>query len=266
MSNHHNLVVVEIEVGLIDCEDRIRPANEDTVAGLQVDIAERGLRSPIEVSEAKDGRYRLVAGLHRLTAVRNLGQEKIPAFVRSGCVDDLTLDELLENITRQDLSPLDQTLFAARLQALLSKGKGGDRRSEDFQTVSGTVWSEEAAKRTGWAASTIEKRARIGSRLAPETVAAIRGTSLAKSQKELEALSKFSPPIQENFVRVLTRAERPAQSVAAAQRELSGTPQPKDKSKADGDLQRLLDLWDRSSKATRDAFLEKIGAKIGEAA
>ena len=254
----HNISVIEIDVNLIDCEGRVRPADANTVSGLEVDIAERGLRSPIEVAKIGGDRYQLVTGLHRLTAFKNLGIPNIPAFVRTGAVDDLTLDELLENITRQDLSPLDQTLFAARLQALLSKGRGGDRRSDEFQTVSGTVWSEEAAKRTGWAASTIEKRARIGSRLAPETVAAMRGTALARSQKELEALSKFSPPIQANFVRVLTRPDRPAQSVAAAQRELSGTPQPKDKSKADGDLQRLLDLWNRASKATRDAFLAKI--------
>lgn len=253
-----DLNVVVIPISAVTIEDRLRAANQETVSGLAADITERGLRSPIEVANISFSTYRLVSGLHRILACQSLGMEEIPAFIVEGTDADLLIDEILENMTRRELSPLDRAVFTSRLKDVLSGQRGGDRRSSDFQTANVAVWSELAAQRTGWAPRTIERAAAIGSRLSSETVAALRGADLANNGKELEALSKFSPAMQKKFVEVLTRPERPARNVAAAQRELQGAPSPEDKPKADKDLQRLIDLWSRSSKSTQDAFLKHV--------
>jgi ParB-like chromosome segregation protein Spo0J len=50
------------------------------VEALAEDIMENGLRSPVQVRRDKD-RYVLVAGLHRLEAMRALGEETIDALI-----------------------------------------------------------------------------------------------------------------------------------------------------------------------------------------
>ncbi len=67
---------------IVDIADIYIPAkrrkdlNEETVAALAESILEEGMRVPIQVRKG-DGRYVLVAGLHRLEACRALGEEKI---------------------------------------------------------------------------------------------------------------------------------------------------------------------------------------------
>ena len=50
------------------------------VQALAEDILEKGLQSPIQVRRDKE-RYVLVAGLHRLEAMRALGSDSIEALV-----------------------------------------------------------------------------------------------------------------------------------------------------------------------------------------
>ena len=66
-------LLLNVEIADIAVRDRLRPAEEAAVAALAADIAERGLRSPVEVAETPDGGWVLVSGLHRLTACRELG-------------------------------------------------------------------------------------------------------------------------------------------------------------------------------------------------
>ncbi len=47
---------------------------------LAEDILENGMRTPIQVRQGK-GRYVMVTGLHRLEAVRLLGEETVEALV-----------------------------------------------------------------------------------------------------------------------------------------------------------------------------------------
>ena len=50
------------------------------VAALAESILEQGQQSPIQVRRDKE-RYVLVTGLHRLEAVRSLGEKTIPALI-----------------------------------------------------------------------------------------------------------------------------------------------------------------------------------------
>ncbi len=78
-------------------------------------ISASGLLQPVVVRSRPGGRYELIAGERRWRAVQRLGWQAIPAVVRE--VDDqalLTL-ALIENLQRDDLSPIDAALGYDRL-------------------------------------------------------------------------------------------------------------------------------------------------------
>lgn len=94
--------VISVPVADILVADRLREPDAKAVAALQADIAQRGLRQPVEIAERLgDGQpWRLVAGAHRLAACDLLGWNTIQAFVVTGNADELLRDELLENLAR----------------------------------------------------------------------------------------------------------------------------------------------------------------------
>jgi ParB family transcriptional regulator, chromosome partitioning protein len=90
--------------------------DEEALANLVDSIREVGILQPISVMENDDGSYRLIAGERRLRAAKRAGLTEIPAVIRS--VDDqgLLTQALIENIQRENLSPLEEA--AAYLQLL----------------------------------------------------------------------------------------------------------------------------------------------------
>lgn len=97
-------------------------------------IAASGLLQPVIVRSRPGGRYELIAGERRWRAVQRLGWAKVPAVVKE--VDDqalLTL-ALIENLQRDELSPLDEARGYERLirefglaQAEVARLVGRDR-------------------------------------------------------------------------------------------------------------------------------------------
>lgn len=87
-----------------------RTFDADELAALAESIRENGLLQPILVRplQSAPGRYELVAGERRLRAVGLLAWSEIPAMVRD--VDDeiLLILALVENLQREQLSPLEE--------------------------------------------------------------------------------------------------------------------------------------------------------------
>jgi ParB family chromosome partitioning protein len=85
---------------------------DELVASMQAS----GLLQPV-VARLKDGAYELIAGERRWRAAGRLGWSKIPAVVKD--VDDQTLLTLalIENLQRDDLSPIDEASAYQRLGA-----------------------------------------------------------------------------------------------------------------------------------------------------
>jgi ParB family transcriptional regulator, chromosome partitioning protein len=110
--------LVDIAVGQIDPNPN-QPRlhfDEDALAELAESIREVGVLQPILVRPGTDGRYELIAGERRWRAARRAGLTSVPAIVRT--ITDLSSVEqaLIENIHRQDLTPLEE---AASFQQLL---------------------------------------------------------------------------------------------------------------------------------------------------
>jgi ParB family chromosome partitioning protein len=87
----------------IQIPERRRQLQLDKVQGLAESIGEIGLLNPIVVAAS-----RLVAGRHRLEAVRLLGWETIPAIELTLEALDRELAEIDENLIRADLDVIER--------------------------------------------------------------------------------------------------------------------------------------------------------------
>jgi ParB family chromosome partitioning protein len=83
--------------------------NDDALAELTESIKANGVLQPIVVRPAaEDGRYILIVGERRLHASRMAGRETIPAIVRRVSEQQAAEMTIIENLQREDLSPLEQ--------------------------------------------------------------------------------------------------------------------------------------------------------------
>ena len=116
--------------------------DEETLAELTASIQQIGVLQPILVRPVEEG-YELIAGERRWRAARRAGLATIPALVR--VTDDLASVEqaLIENLHRQDLTPLEE---AAAYQQLI----------EDF-----SLTHEQVSDRVGKSRSAVTNTLRL---------------------------------------------------------------------------------------------------------
>lgn len=76
-----------------------------------------GILQPLLVTAAAEGRYTLVAGERRWRAARLAGLSEVPVVVTSLAGDELLTAALIENVQREDLSPLEEARAYERLLA-----------------------------------------------------------------------------------------------------------------------------------------------------
>jgi ParB family chromosome partitioning protein len=89
--------------------------DEVTLEELAASIREHGVLQPILVRPRDDGRYQLIAGERRWRASRIAEQATIPALIED--IDDDTALEIsiIENLQREDISPLDEAAMYDRM-------------------------------------------------------------------------------------------------------------------------------------------------------
>jgi ParB family chromosome partitioning protein len=92
-----------------------RRFDHEATAALAESVRAQGLVQPIVVRSRAAGGFELIAGERRWRAAERLGWSKIPAVVKD--VDDQTLLTLalVENLQRNDLSPIDEASGYRRL-------------------------------------------------------------------------------------------------------------------------------------------------------
>jgi ParB family transcriptional regulator, chromosome partitioning protein len=89
--------------------------DEATLEELAASIREHGVLQPILVRPLDDNRYQLIAGERRWRATRIAGLPTIPAIIEE--IDDDTALEIsiIENLQREDISPLDEAAMYDRM-------------------------------------------------------------------------------------------------------------------------------------------------------
>jgi ParB family chromosome partitioning protein len=92
-----------------------RRFDEDALQALADSLCERGVLQPVLVRPKPGGRYEIVAGERRWRAAQIAGLETIPALVRErGDAESIEL-ALIENMAREDLSPIEEARACAAL-------------------------------------------------------------------------------------------------------------------------------------------------------
>lgn len=90
--------------------------SETELRDLAQSIKEQGVLQPVLVVRGKEGGYELVSGERRLRAVRQLGWTHIPAVVKAAAgPQEMAEWAIIENVQRDDLSPLEQARAYNRL-------------------------------------------------------------------------------------------------------------------------------------------------------
>ncbi|MCR5480006.1 MAG: ParB/RepB/Spo0J family partition protein [Ruminococcus sp.] len=82
--------------------------DDEKIAELTQSIKQNGILQPILVTPLDNGGYRIVAGERRWRAARGAGLKEIPVYIRK--LDDKQVMQLalIENVQRQDLSPIEE--------------------------------------------------------------------------------------------------------------------------------------------------------------
>ena len=103
--------------------DRIEPNPQnprlafdpDTLGELAASIREHGVLQPVLVRPLDENRFQLIAGERRWRASKIAGLNSIPALVED--IDDATALEIsiIENLQREDISPLDEAVMYDRM-------------------------------------------------------------------------------------------------------------------------------------------------------
>lgn len=167
----------------------------EAVSGLAESIRAQGLIQPVVVRPRLEGGYELIAGERRWRAAREAGLAAVPAVVREADDRDSLLLGLVENVAREDLSPIEE----GRAYAVLI---------DEFQLSLG-----EVAERVGRSKPTVSNRIRLLE--LPEDVLAM----IARGElSEGHARAVLAVPDNEGRRKLARRIVREGLSVRAAER------------------------------------------------
>ena len=120
-----------------------RHVDNEATSGLADSIRAQGVLQPVVVRSNEEGGYELIAGERRWRAAREAGLASVPALVRAADDRETLLLALVENVAREDLSPLEE----ARAYAVLI---------DEFQLSLG-----EVAERVGHSKPAVSNRLRL---------------------------------------------------------------------------------------------------------
>jgi ParB family transcriptional regulator, chromosome partitioning protein len=202
-----------------------RDFDQEALEGLAASLGEQGVLQPVLVRPKPGGNYELVAGERRWRAARIAGLRTIPALVRERA-DAASLEvALIENMAREDLSPIEEARACAALveELGLTRKEVGRRVGRSRVAISNLVrlldlpdevvellqqgaLSEghgralllaedhgtrrrlaRAAVEQGWSVRVVEERARESNAGAPETLRPARGGRRAHPDQEQAA-------------------------------------------------------------------------------
>jgi ParB family chromosome partitioning protein len=190
--------LAEIPVGLIHANPRQprKRFEHEATAGLADSIRAQGIIQPLLVRPRQAGGYELIAGERRWRAAREAGLERLPAVVREAADRDALLLGLVENVAREELSPVEE----ARAYAVLM---------DEFALSLG-----EVAERVGRSKPAISNRLRL-LELSDDILAMLERRELTEGH----ARAVLAVPDADERRRLARRIVRQGLSVRAAERE-----------------------------------------------
>ena len=170
--------------------------DHEATAGLAESIRAQGIIQPVVLRPRAAGGYELIAGERRWRAAREANLETLPALVRDAADRDALLLGLVENVAREELSPVEE----ARAYALLV---------DEFELSLG-----EIAERVGGSKPAVSNRVRL-LELSDDILSMVERGELTEGH----ARAVLAVPDNEGRRRLARKIVRQGLSVRAAERE-----------------------------------------------
>ena len=181
--------------------ERGKVAAED-VQELADSIREVGLLTAITV----DSEYNLIAGLHRLEAVKLLGEEFIECVVSDLKGLQAELAEIDENIVRRNISVVDYGELLLRRKRIYEElhpetKHGGDRKSQKIKIAncnldSAKSFVQDTADKTGVNPATISRYLQAAKNMTADAKAILKDSNAEITQQTALQLSRLQPDEQ----------------------------------------------------------------------
>ena len=253
--------IENIPVGLIHEGDRLRPVDPVRVAELATSMADQGQMSPIEVAPADDrGMHLLIAGAHRLAAVKMAGIREVKAIIFVGDADQRRLREIDENLYRVELTPFDEAAFLAERREIYERINGaivrGRRKSTKLGELNQLSFWDDVTQKFGLSRRLVERSLGRKRNISPKAWLAMRGSSLGAKGVHLDALTRV--PL-ERQIAVVTHALDHKTGLLAAIKAVMARPDTNDETL----LSAIVRRWDKITPGERQrivAFLVRKGA------
>ena len=181
---------MKISVGKIIVGDRIRKnIDGEKVRQLAESVREVGLINPIFVCrDSKEGHFRIIAGLHRLEAVKLNGETEIEANI-SEEANTLKneLAEIDENLQRNELHYLERGEHLARRKEIYEQLYPQKSNSNSNEIISSTdkfepkPFTEDAAEKLNVSQRTVQQEMQIATNLIPALKDIVKDTGVGKA-------------------------------------------------------------------------------------
>jgi ParB-like chromosome segregation protein Spo0J len=264
-----------VPVDQIVAENRLRHVDAKQVDALASSIAEIGLLNPVTLYERAVG-YGLVAGAHRLEAVRSLGLTEIEAHIVKLDDDDRIIAECDENLCSAALSPSDRARFTdERKRAYERKhpetkhgaiGGGHDQSCQVGDSAKADRFTADTSAKTGQSERTVQRDAERGEKVIPEVIDLIRGTKL-DTGTYLDKLKRLPPNDQvvaaKRDLAFMREQERQKANGGIARRVVKVADQPlSDEEAAENQYASLVAAWNKAGETARQRFRDLIDSPV----
>jgi hypothetical protein len=214
--------IADIQIQLCYPSPHARRVDKNSVNALSESISEVGLLNPISVIRARrasasaPASYQVLAGMHRLAAVKLLKWRSIPAIILNS-VDDLHAQLILldENLYRNDLTAAERSIAQARRKAIYlqlhpetKRGAAGGEATKAKTTGEAVGqdgqqpvarFDEAASKVTGQSERSVRRDVARGEALGETALKKIARTSL-DSGAEMDALIQLPEGVRQALV------------------------------------------------------------------
>ncbi|MDO4670576.1 MAG: ParB/RepB/Spo0J family partition protein [Aerococcus sp.] len=181
--------------------------DEDALRELAQSIEENGLLQPIIVRKSAIKGYEIIAGERRTRAVKLMGQDTIPAIVRQLTDNQMMETAIIENLQREDLTPIEEAMAYRHLMDTLNltQAQAAKRLGKSRSYVANTLRLldlnpdvkelVQAGKLSMGQARTLLglKNKKEQSRLAHQVVE--EGITVRELEKKVQALNEPASPV-----------------------------------------------------------------------